>query len=213
MIIPGGIIGGAIPSVILTDTGSLNTAVSTYTFSSRALGTAGRRHIVVTVGYYGSANVTGCTVAGVTATQIAATSVLTVKTAMYIVSLPTGTSGDVVVTLSGVGAGCHVGVYAAYDLRSATPVDTATNAVNGAVPTYTLGLDADVAARGIVVATFTGVGVTTITPIGLNNQASIFTSGGTVVRSADYTGTVAETPRTMGWTVNQDTAGCLATFR
>jgi hypothetical protein len=206
-------ISGALPSVTRTATGSQNTAASTHTFASLSLGAAGRRHIVVTVGYFGSVTVTGCTVAGVSATQLAATSVLTVKTAIYIVSLPTGTTGNVVVTLSGVGGGCHVGVYALYNLRSATPVDTATNAVNGGVPTYTLGLDADVAARGVVVATFTGVGPTVITPIGLSNQAAIFTSGTTVVRSADFTATAAETPRTMGWTVSQDTAGCLATFR
>lgn len=212
MILPGGIIGGALPSVVLTDTAQLNTGGATKTFTAMDLGAEGRRHIVIALGVLGSGAPTGCTVAGVTATQLAIENIFNFRSALYIASVPTGLTGDVVVTLASTG-GAFIGVYALYNLRSATPVDTVTDAVNGGAGLYTTDLDANVSARGVVVATMTNGGVATPpTLVGLTDLTAILT-GASKVYSAQYTATAAESPRTMGFTINNDTAACIATFR
>jgi hypothetical protein len=214
MIIPGGIIGGVLPSITRTDTGSYNTtSTTTITFSSRALGVAGRRHIIVTIG--ASRAPTGVTVAGVTATQVAGISLLSsLNSFIFIASVPTGTTGNVVVTFAVNTTFCMVGVYAAYNLRSATAVDTSVQSYNVSVlANYFVDLSADLPARGVAVATVHGAGITgTPTTTGLSN-AVVINGVPNYVATADYTATVAETPRTMGWTLNNDSTGASATFR
>ncbi|PPD07133.1 MAG: hypothetical protein CTY28_10145 [Hyphomicrobium sp.] len=213
MILPGGIIGGALPSITRTATGAQTTAVNPHSFTGLSLGTAGRRHIGLTIGWVSSKTITSVTVGGVAATLVTSTSVLTVQSAIYIASVPTGTTGDVVVTFSAAGGGCLIAVYALYNLRSATAFDTATDAVDGGVGSYTLNLDANIAARGVVFSSIQGAGVAIgPTVSGLNNQVTV-NANPLANCAADYTATAAETPRTMGWTANVDTAACLATFR
>ena len=215
MIISGGIIGGAVPEIIRTDVGSQNVLLTTFTFTAEALGSAGRRHIVISLGWYAATTLNSVTVAGVGATIVAAAAVAGGRnSAIAIASVPAGTTGNVVATFSGATGGCFIGIYALYNLKSATPVDTDTT--TGATGSnYFLDLSADVAARGLVVAVFGGAGVTSVPAItGLSNEVALHNPGaGIRVYSADYTATAAETPRTMGWTLNGFVAGCSATFR
>jgi hypothetical protein len=214
MILPGGIIGGAVPSITRTDTGSYSTtSINPITFTSRALGTAGRRHIIVTIA--AARAPTGVTIAGITATQVAGVTLLTsVNSFIYIASVPTGATGDVVVTFGGTNGFCMIGVYAAYNLRSATAVDTAQPSYNVAAgPNYFVDLSADLSARGVSVATVHGISITgTPTTTGLSN-AVVINGVPNYAATADHTATASETPRTMGWTLNNDATGASATFR
>jgi hypothetical protein len=215
MIISGGIIGGAIPGIIQTDTGSYNsTSISTITFTARDLGLAGRKHIAIAVGWIDTDNLTAVSVDGISATQVAVAAVAGGReSAIWIASVPTSTSGDVVLTFAGNVPTVYAGIYALYNLRSATAVDTAT-ATGATGSTYFLDLSANIDARGVVVAVFAGGGVTnTPVPTGLSNETVLRNISAIRVYSADYTATAAETPRTMGWTLNGFVAGCLATFR
>lgn len=214
VIFPSVITGGALPSITRTATGAQTTAVNPHSFNGLSLGTAGQRHIGLTIGWVSSKTITSVTVGGVAATLVTSTSVLTVQSAIYIASVPTGTTGNVVVTFSAAGGGCLIAVYALYNLRSATAFDTAVASFNASnLNVYTLNLNADIPARGVVFSSIQGAGVTSgPTVIGLNNQVTV-NANPLANRAADYTATAAETPRTMGWTVNNDTAACLATFR
>lgn len=105
-------------------------AGTTYTFAGQALGAAGARHIIVAVHSMQSTprTITSVTVAGITAalvpgTAATYTSNFAHRSALYIAAVPTGTTGDVVVTMSGATDNCGISVWAAYDLLSATAVD------------------------------------------------------------------------------------------
>ncbi|NKB58988.1 MAG: hypothetical protein GKS00_21895 [Alphaproteobacteria bacterium] len=106
------------------------TNLSAYTFSSQDLGPAdATRHIVIGAAWRRnsiSPTLTGITVGGVSCT-IADGSKLdgTISgCALGIVAVPTGTTGDVVITLSNTCSGCGISVWALTNLDSATPVGT-----------------------------------------------------------------------------------------
>ncbi len=216
MILPGGIIGGALPSVTRTDTDAYAAgAVNPITFASQSLGTAGRRNIIIALAHYSTNAATGVTVAGITATQIVSEVVnASRRCSLWIASVPTGTTGDVVVTFAGAVARAYIGVYAAYNLASSAARDTATFSLIGTATPYFLDLSADVPARGIAVGVYAG-DLVSATPaaVGLSNDVVLRNDGGAKANSADYTATAAETPRTMGWDTSNQGAGCLATFR
>jgi hypothetical protein len=215
MIISGGIIGGAIPEIIQTDTGSYTAAVTNpITFTSRNLGAEGRRHIVIAVGWINADNLSSVTVAGISATQVAvAAADFGRKSAIWIASVPTGLTGNVVLTFTGNVSTVHAGIYALYNLRSATAVDTAST-TGSSGSTYFLDLSANIDARGVVVAVFAGSGVAnTPVPTGLSNETVLRNISAVRMYCADYITVAAETPRAMGWTLNGLVAGCLATFR
>lgn len=206
------VIAGALPSVSNTDTGSY-TAASTnpVTFSSRDLGDAGRRHIVIMLGWVSTPTVTSVSVAGITATLINTRTQGVINTALYIASVPVGTTGDVIVTFNTATSNVHIGVYALHNLRSATPVDTAAAS---RTTSGTINLDADVSSRGVVVSV---VGTATSTPtptlVGLTDRVDILT-GAQAFYGGQYTATAAETPRIMAWSNTTGIlCGCLATFR
>ena len=91
---------------------------SSYTFSSVPFGDAdGGRYIIVGVAHVTS-SVTGVTVDGNSATLAHSSGNL----ALYIVNLPTGTSGSVVVSMAGTAARCAISVYSAKNITSMTPV-------------------------------------------------------------------------------------------
>lgn len=127
----------------------------TYTFSGRSLSTAdSTRLIIVTVSVQNGANtarsINSVTVAGVSATQVVTAIQGSSRTAIWKASVPTGTTGDVVVTLSGGALGCAVGVYAAYNLTSSDAVDTQTDvSASGAVITPAVAYN-----RGFIVAVY-----------------------------------------------------------
>lgn len=123
--------GGALVDVTISyRSQSSNTSdLSTYTFSSLDIGTAGMRHVVVGVVSSGtSPSISSVTVAGVSATAMLEQAESNLKIGLWIASVPTGTTGDVVVTHTGSMLRCGVIVWAVYDLSSTTPTATASDA-------------------------------------------------------------------------------------
>lgn len=106
--------------------------LTTYTFSSQNLGAADSgRYIVVGIGARstGLLNVSSVTVAGVSATEVIQQRSANNQnvTALYIAAVPTGTSGDVVVTLSAGALRCSISLVRLVTIDSATAVDTASS--------------------------------------------------------------------------------------
>jgi len=134
--------------------------LTTYTFSGKALGTAAsNRQIVVLVSGHGTSNTTvsTVTVGGVSATELvyAQQATGTQIKAIWIASVPTGTTGDVVVTFAAGKGSCGIGVYALYGASSsahATQTDTTYS-------TDTVSVSIDVPAGGVCFAIGTGTAI------------------------------------------------------
>lgn len=116
-------------SLAFLQTATSGASNTTYTFASQNLGAAASdRCIIITSSLRDSSGfvVSSITVGGVTAT-------ITnnhfnspeVNTVIAIAEVPTGTTGDVVVTMTGTTARCAVDMYRATGLASTTPTDTA----------------------------------------------------------------------------------------
>ncbi len=136
---------------VLTDLDFINSASSTHTFSSKFLGvepaSGDTRHVIVTLTSYTSLksvarNLTGVTIAGVTATQAAlqryyennsGSNDTSIVVAIYIAEVPTGEAGNVVLSFDDSFWASQIEVFAAYNLASPTPVDTVQGIATGTV--------------------------------------------------------------------------------
>lgn len=109
---------------------------TTYTFSAQNLGTADAdRYIIVCAS--GRSNATGRTISTITIGGVSATIVCSatrddgginsIAIAIAIAAVPTGTTGDIVVTYSGSMLRSAIQAYRAVDINSATPTDTVTS--------------------------------------------------------------------------------------
>jgi hypothetical protein len=111
-----GSVGSAV-TVALTDNSSDASDTTTYTFSSQSLGAAAaNRKIVVGIVNYDDSPGTaasGVTVGGVTADRVQAMigTGATMSTEIWQADVPTGTTGDVVVTWSAAVKSCGIGVW------------------------------------------------------------------------------------------------------
>ena len=101
---------------------------SVYTFSNEGIGTAAAdRYIVVVVHSVGSTNprMTSMSVGGVSSVLVVENGAHNRLCEMFITAVPTGTTGDIVITMAQTPMTfCQIGVYAVYGLQSATPIDT-----------------------------------------------------------------------------------------
>ena len=128
--------GAASASISFTASAVSASDLTTYTFASQSLGSAATgRKIIVGVGGSQTSGVaiSSVTVAGVPATSIAtnvAASGAFNRSALYIADVPTGTTGDVVVTFASGVLRAGVGVWAAYNLNSSTATSTGTSLSN-----------------------------------------------------------------------------------
>lgn len=139
-IFPAPYVAAGVASITYEDTDSSSTDLTTYTFSSKSLGTAvsGRRIIVTVSGRQSTVpSISSLTVAGSTATQVVqqTSSSGNARTAIYIVTLSTGTTGDVVVTWASGVQRCGIGVYSVTGLTSNTAHDTLTSTADPATGT------------------------------------------------------------------------------
>lgn len=132
-----------------------------FTFSAMSFGAAsGDRWIVCCVGWQGSGaarTISSLTIGGVSASQIsgvAATNANNIAVDMWIAAVPTETSGDVVVTMSGNTAGCTAALYSLTGACDGTAHDTANSTANN--PTGTI----DVVANGVAIGVANCVGTT-----------------------------------------------------
>lgn len=102
------------------DTGNL----SSYTFSGVAIGTAAAtRRVVVCLALDGAGGrtVSAVTVGGVSASQVDTAANTNLLCDMWVATVPTGTTGDIVVTVTGGQVTrCMYAVYALYNTLSAT---------------------------------------------------------------------------------------------
>lgn len=119
----------------------VQSSATTFTFSGKLIGDAASdREVFVSVASYnqGAArSISSVTIAGVTATAVAsqmhAPGSFCTYAGLWRASVPTGTTGDVVVTFSGTMTGCEIVVYAGYNMASTTPDATiASTTVNSA---------------------------------------------------------------------------------
>lgn len=195
---------------------------TTYTFSSHATGTAGTRKTIVGVSGLDAAtsfSVSSMTVGGAAAAESVDNSVDTgslIQTAIYIIDNPSGTTATIAVTFSEAITSASVCVWAAYDIISETPVDTANQFQTASA---NIDLSLDVSAGGVAV----GMSAQNHTNLfgawaGMTERSFAVVENATNPEdhsqsSADTTTT--GTPLTVGkdFTETADSAGTSASFR
>lgn len=148
----GGGFTGAPISVSLVDSDAAASGGSPYTFSAMALGAdAEDRIIAVAVAINGSSvtlsSATTVTIAGVVATAAKTTTGSSQAIGIFYAHVPSGASGDVVVTTGGTPAGCKVVV-----LRLAGGNNQVSDTGADAAIATSITLPADVVAGGALVA-------------------------------------------------------------
>ncbi len=156
-----GAVSAGVVSVSYVNTYTDTTDQTTYTFSGASIGTAsGDRIVIVTIGSRANLarSISSVTIAGVTATAIATandTSGGADIAAMYAAAVPTGTTGNIVVTFSAAMLRCAIGVFAMTGASGVTPHATMTdNTISTGVFTGTI----DCPANGAIVGTAFGSG-------------------------------------------------------
>lgn len=185
----GHIIGGKIPSCVYTYTNVINATASSFTFNSVPVSTeSAKRYVVVGALTQGSIQ-TGCKINGA-----AATSVSSFGPNFYILSVPTGTTATITITMSAsVASIITIAVWALYDITSATPYASSTSVANPAV------LDLNIPNRGVVIAeSFSGVNGASFTWTGPLVDFSQTSSINNLTRSGAHQAvTAAGTPMTV----------------
>jgi hypothetical protein len=141
-----------------------NSALTTYTHSSTALGPAAPDRVIV-VGVGGRNTVAGRTIDTVTVAGITATPIATLEggsntvAGLFRVRVPTGTTGTISVTYSGSMARAGIGVWALYNLCSDVPTDIDTQ--TGANPSVTSSVQANGSIVGYLYASGASAGAWT----------------------------------------------------
>lgn len=143
-----------------------------YTFASQNLGTADADRYII-VGIQSRLSAGPHTVSSVTVGGVSATPVVTAdrgtnsRGSIYIAAVPTGTTGDVVVTLSTGILRCGIALWRAVGIDSATPTDTETSVAETNDPAGSI----DVPAGGFAVGVGLTNALTTATWTGLNEDS------------------------------------------
>lgn len=185
--------------------------LTVYTFSSQNLGTASSdRYIVVAVNSSRIADGTSSatvTVQGISATLVKAqpfNSVGSGYCALFIVAVPTGTTGDVVVTCDSANARCGIGLYAVTGIDSATPHATGGESFNESTVTPDPSADINVEAGGIIIATSStqNQGTPTVTWTGPTEDYDTAMESNSIHSGANDEYVSASTPETVtaSWT-------------
>ena len=132
-------------AVTYTDAKSDNVGGSPITFSSVAIGTASSdRYVVVvaTVRTSGTSDITmTCTIGGVSATSVATVASLTSsahRQNIFIAAVPTGTTGNVVLTFSRASIRSMISVFAVTGIDGLTASATATSTASPGSGTITI---------------------------------------------------------------------------
>lgn len=155
-----------------------------YTFSSQNLGAAAAdRYIICVVTaktHYSGKVIDSVTIGGVSATIVVQQTKSYYVSAIVIAAVPSGATGDVVVTASGSMDRGGIGLYRVTSLTSATAEDNGGSDV--ADPTY----DIDVTAGGIIVAGGITSNATTVSFVGVTEDYDTqVESGNTLVGGSD----------------------------
>lgn len=195
------------------------TNLTTYTYTNHATGTAGARRTIVGVGLRDGTtdfSTASMTVGGVSATEAADTADTgsLVQSAIYIIDNPSGTTATIVVTASEAIQSMTVCVWAAYDVISITPADTA---INFQTASAALTLDLDVTGGGVAVgmATVNNSAGGTATWTGMNERSDAASGGANEHGQSSADTTTEGTPVTVSadFTGTEDATGATASFR
>lgn len=222
--LPGMIItpvANADPATVAFITSAISASdLTTYTFSSVSLGTAdANRIIIVNIAACAASSgrtISSVTVAGITATQQvfqSAFSTASAESAIYTAAVPTGTTGNIVVTWSAGMLRCGIGVYGSNTMMSATATATGSSTANPANASI------NVSAGGFVVGcdtTYRTSGAPTFTWTNLTeNYDQNIEAGGTSQTGASSNFSTAQTGLSITCTPSLFTAGsmCIAAFR
>lgn len=185
------------------------TDLTEYTYSGAAIGTAASDRKVV-VGILGRSTnpstrtISSVTVAGVSATQaVYVSNTIGNVSAFYVADVPTGTTGDVVVTWNDTMQNSTIGVYAMYGAASSTPHDTATDIASAYSQTL------DIPAKGVGFACGAVQANTTATWAGLTEDADATTESElTTFSSAEFA--TLQTGLTISMTQGSGTDGVMS---
>lgn len=145
-------VGGGQTSITFLQANELTTDLTTYTFSSQNLGTAAaNRYIIIgATGVHNAARtLNSVTVGGVSATQIQNIALSNPRiAAIFVAAVPTGTTGDIVLTFS---SGMSRVAYGAWALYTDTPATTAFDSANDTTYSSGLSISLDVPVGGYAV--------------------------------------------------------------
>jgi len=218
MILPGGIIGGALPSVVYGSYGSnTGSSATTRTVTGLSFSSEGNRKVAALIGHTSSSYATGVTIGGVSASMAARGSGNTfTRVEIWIADVPTGATGSVAVTSANAYALLGVGTFALYNISSLTPYDTASDNDNGS----TITLDLDVKARGIALGIGRANFLSTSTPAaaswsGMTQGYSELPNSLTRETGGYYVAPSLQSPRSVSITgmTGSNFSGCAASFR
>lgn len=216
MMIAGGIIGGSKPAtVVFTDDAVDHDNRNAYSFTVD-IGTAHpSRRVIFAVGTFTGL---GTTVSGITFNGSSVTPIITeAQLRLCIVDAPTGATATISVTYSGGEAnGTAVMVWAAYNLKSSTPVDTAQNTLS--IGTAAADLSVNTKSGGVAVgATWSGANGTNQTWAGLTEDFENSSTINNFCRSAASENIqLGQSPRTITVTSSDATVSrraLVASFR
>lgn len=206
--------GGASVAITQADHGEDTTNTNIYTFTSRALGAAqADRRIIVGASMRVAGTTTtlnSITVAGISATQVVSAPNTTggnlTLTELWIADVPTGTTGNVVVTYSSAAVlRCGINVWRMVGAASGTASATGTSTVDPGTATITI--PSNGSAVGYAACDMTGGAINwtnlTQTLAATVVEASTFqhgaasadfTTGGSTALTGDFTGTGVSSP-------------------
>lgn len=185
------------PIVSYQTAAASTSALTTYSFTSLALGTAApHRRIVVAVSGIttpsGAFSIVSATIGGVSATTVATrlSALDRLGVALIIADVPTGATGDVNVTFNTGMARAQVAVWAVYGLASATALATTGSAASPA------SLNINVAANNILIAAAITNASSTCTWTGVTENYDAV-SDAQLYSGGSYAATASESPRTV----------------
>lgn len=199
------------PSVSFQALTSLTTDLTTYTFTGAALGTADstRRIVAVVTGANANRTISSATIGGVAASiAVQVTGGTNITSGIIIADVPTGTTGDVVVTWSAAQVRCSVAVFAVYNLLSSTAVATASDTA------ATSSLNVNIQTGDILIVGGCG-NAGSSSPTGYSERYDSTDAEGNSHGGGDYTATSTESPRTVTqtWSGTTVRASVAAVFR
>lgn len=146
-------LSGTPATIALTAQATSTSDLTTYTFSSQALGDAAAdRYVAVAVAARSgpTGTISSVTIGGQSATQAVTVGSSAQTGDIWIAAVPSGTTGDVVVTFSTGQARCTIAVYRLTGIGGVTPDDTDTDTVAAG---NVMQLDAlSVPANGVAIA-------------------------------------------------------------
>lgn len=189
----GGRGGLLLPSYAYVTSDSKTTDATSFTFAGTSIGTAGPNRLVVVASAMRSTSsnsYSSVTIGGSAAAAAVEQNAVQTNVGLHALLVPSGTTADIVVTMTGTAARCVIGVYALYNLASTTAAATAYDA------TYTLALSLNTQPQGIVLATAYCGGSTSEVLTGVTQDYKLSPEGANCI-GASVLCTAAETPRTV----------------